>query len=212
MLRAGRGDLADGFCSGLPVAEEDPIEAFDLRQGMHAQRGAGENAEAAFRPEDEVADVGAGGAGREGWEIERAEEALQVAAEEVILDPAVVIGLLAGGSGGDPTSERGELEGLWEVTEGEAVRGQLGLEMRAADASFESRQVRRGIDVQEPAHVGEVEGDDGRAGLPRVDVYHNARTAPVGNQAGAELAGQAKQEPHLVVGSGVSNPVGNGAD
>src|SRR3989304_457724 len=70
-----------------------------------------------------------------------------VAAEEVILDPAVVIRLLAGRSGGDPTSERGELEGLWEVTEGEAVRGQLGLEMRAADASFEGGQVRRVINV-----------------------------------------------------------------
>jgi hypothetical protein len=132
-----------------------------------------------------------------------------MAAEEVILDPSVVIGLLAGGASGDPAPQRGELERLREVAEGKAVRGELGFEVWAADAGLEGGQVGRAVEMEEAVHVREIDGEDRPVSLRRVDVPHDARAPAVRNQADAGLATEPEQEANLFVGGWVGDSVGN---
>ena len=78
--------------------------------------------EAALGAEDELAQVRAGGGGRERRHVERAGRGLERAAREQLLDPPGAEAAKARPAGRHPAADRRELEGLGLVSDREAAR------------------------------------------------------------------------------------------
>ena len=103
------------------------------------------------------------GACRAGWlagQDERAERRLECATGEQVFDAAVMIGLLAGRTRGNPAAEGGILPRLGEVAERVALSVERLLEGGTGDASLESRQSAGLIQIKQPAQAAHIERED----------------------------------------------------
>ncbi len=81
-------------------------------------------------------------------------------------------------SRGQPAAERGELEGLREVPQRQAVRPQLALEARTEHPRLHAGRPAGAVDLEHPVETGQVEGDGG-AVEARLDAARDAAPAAV---------------------------------
>ena len=113
-------------------------------------------------PEDGLAQVGAGRVGRGGAEHELAGRRGDAQPDDHVVEAAEAGGGLAAGTGGGEAADRGELEGLREVAQREAVLGEGGLGGRTAHARLEDGGVRDLVDGEELVEPDQVEARPGR--------------------------------------------------
>src|SRR6185437_4727493 len=101
-----------------------------------------------------------------------------------VLDVGPRSGEVTGGARGDPAAERGQLERLWEVAQGQAVLGQLGLQVGAGRAPLDESCTRDLVDLEHAAQAAEVDRDGAVVGGADVglDSPHDTGAAAVGNR------------------------------
>ena len=93
-------------------------------------------------------------------------------------DVAVAVGLHARRARRDPAAERRVRERVGVVPEGPALGVELLLQPRAVDAGLHAREPRGGVDVDEPVHALEVDGDHRpRLVARRLEAAGDARAA-----------------------------------
>ena len=119
------------------------------------------DAERALGAEEQLGEVGSDGRRRGAagaHDLAVGEDDLE--ADDEVLDLAVAGGVLAGAAAGDPAADRGEVEALREVADGQAVAAlQLGLEVRAERPGEDLDDPRLGVDLAEAGEAGQVEQD-----------------------------------------------------
>ena len=91
---------------------------------------------------------------------------------------------------GDPTAQRGELERLWEVAQGEAVLAQLRLQRGARRPALDARRAGDRVELQHAVEHAQVDRHRAVVGgtHARRDPTHHRGAAAVGNRGDA-LAG-----------------------
>ncbi len=110
--------------------DEQRDRSLVVRHRHRPDRRLGHDPEPTLRPEDDLAEVGAGSRGRMGRQVEGAGRGLEPSAGEQRLDPAEAERALAGRAGDDPAAERRELPGLRLVTQHPAPGPERRLERR----------------------------------------------------------------------------------
>ena len=173
------------------------IEADELDRGASAKArargdphpGLGDDAERALGAEPEAVGIGAGAGGGQapgGDQAARGDDGHR-------LDEVVDVGgagrVVTAGAGREPAAERRVLEGLREVAEGDAVRGEAGLERGAEGAGADARGTRELIDLVDAGELREIEaGDAGPVGARaerELDATDDAGAAAVGDRGDA---------------------------
>ncbi len=118
---------------------------------------------------------------------------------------------MSAGAGRDPAAQARELEGLGEVTEGQAVGPELSLEVRAQDPGLDPRGPGGPIDFQYPAQMGEVDADGAGVvsiGLTRhLHSADDARTPAEGNGGDVAATAPIEQGGHIALAAGIGHPV-----
>ncbi len=104
----------------------------------------------AFRPQNPLAQVRAGGGGGDSRDFESAGRRLDPPAGEQPLDPAIARRLLAGRARCDPAAEGRVVEALRIVAEHEVFGAQLRFEVRARHPGLEGCKLRQRIEPDEP--------------------------------------------------------------
>ena len=101
---------------------------------VHAHGRLDDHAERAFGAEQQLIQFGTARGTRHFERPDHTGRRHHARADQQIVDAAVAVRLLAGGARRDPAAQRRVLEGLREVAERVAARGERGLERRAVDA------------------------------------------------------------------------------
>ena len=132
-----------------PAAKADGLPSFPLGQGAHAHGGPRDDAQAPFRAEHPLAHVWASGRGGESGQLQGPGRRLHVPADEELLDAAVAQGLLAARTRSDPAAQGRVGEGLRKVAQGQAVRSQAFLDLRAGDPGTKGCETTRPVQVDQ---------------------------------------------------------------
>ena len=119
----------------------------------------GQHAEGALRAEEQLPQVGAGGARGRAPELQFAGGGGHPQGVHQVVEPAVPAGGLAARPRRRVPAERGVLEALREVPEGVAARAEQLLGLRPGRPGAEGREQRRLVEVDEGRGGGEVERD-----------------------------------------------------
>ena len=144
----------------VPVREKQGVKALVLRQRRDPQRGLGQNAKAAFRAQYQFAQVRPGAGRGQGRDAQRAQRRLQPPAGKQLLDAAIAQRLLAAGARHHPATHGGVLKRLRKVTQRVALCAQLRLHQRPRRARAKGCQLAGFVQVQQPVHTGEIDGQN----------------------------------------------------
>ena len=150
--RAGRGDAA-----GV-VVEVHRAPALPARPVLQPHPGLGDHAEGALGAEEQP--VGGGPGARAGQPAGLADPGRGDDAQRLdqVVDVGVEGGEVPAGPGGEPAAEGGELEGLREVAQGQAVRAQLVFQVRAEDAGLDAGGAAGRVDLEHAVEAGRGRG------------------------------------------------------
>ncbi len=187
MLRQHAHDLG-----GVPPAPEDEaLVAFPLRQRPHPHGDLGDDSEHPLATDGQRPQVRSGRRGRCHAETPRPRGRRQPDSLHHVFEPAVSRRRLPRRTRRGEAPERGPLERLRHVAQGETVRGEETLRVGASDPGLEHGQPRGRIDGDEPVEPCEIHHDhrglvpsqrghptdDGRASAERhhPDVVGHAR-------------------------------------
>ena len=131
-------------CAAGPASQDGSHPAFvaALTAGIGRTRSVTSvtTPKRALRPEDEPAQVRAGGAARHRRQHQLADRRRHPQADDEVVDAAVAGRRLTGGPGHDVAAERRAFEALRHMAEGEAVLGERRLRGGRADARLERRR------------------------------------------------------------------------
>ena len=162
--------------------------------------GEGYHPERALRPHDQLAQVGSRRAGGMGREVELSGRGRAAQAEDELVDAPIARGRLPGRARGDVAADRGVLVALREVAEREALRVELGLGRRAAQAGLERRRERAPVDPGHPVEAAQVERDDGgELAAQRLHAADHARPPAERDDRDLRLRAGGEDRDHLLV-------------
>ena len=171
--------------SAVPVRDEVAAEPFELRRRAGPDGDVGQDAEPSLGAEDELAEIGAGGRGGVGRQVERPARRFEVAAREQVLDPTEPARLLSGRAGHDPATDGGRLERLREVAERHAVRRKCLFDGRTRRPGTERREAAGLVHRVEAGHRAKIHGHERSVRRPCGHPTDDARPAAVRCQARA---------------------------
>ena len=130
--------IAESGDAVLQAVEEDAAIILHRRQGMDTHRGLGDETVGALGADEQLQKAGAGSGGGRVLRLDDAVRGDDPHGLGQVLDLAIADGILTGRAGGDPAAEGGELEGLGEVAQREALRVQLGFHLRSGRAGLDA--------------------------------------------------------------------------
>jgi hypothetical protein len=180
-----------------PAGHRPGIDPIRRGQRGRPQDDVGEEPEPALRPEDELAQVRAGGGGGERRQVERPGGRLEDAAREQLLDAADAQTPHPRAAGRDPAPDRRELERLRLVAHRQAVGGERLGEGWPGGPGARRHQAAPLVDGRHARDARQVDGDERVPRRTGVDPAHDARAAAVRDEAGAGRAGQVEDRADL---------------
>ncbi len=157
---------------------------------LHAHPGLGDHAERALRAGEHPVGARPGAGARQPPRLPLARGRDRADRLDEVLDVRPHGREMARRARGDPAAERGELKGLREVAQGEAVLGELRLERGAGRARLDARRARDRVDLEHAVERAQVDRD--RAVVRRPDVRRDAaddRRAAAERDRGDALGG-----------------------
>ena len=212
MTVGSRPDWASVRIAAAPSANDGQRHpSYTLVSGSvaHPHGDRGDHAEGALGAEEQLAQVGAGRVGRRGAEVEPAARGGDGEADDERVEAAVAGARLAAGPGGGEAADGGELEGLREVAEGQAVLGEQRLGLGAAQAGLEGGGHRRRVDGEQPLHPDQVEAEQAGVPLaPRGQAAGHRRAAAERDDGEVVLDGVRQDGGDVVVAAGPDHRVG----
>ena len=174
-----------------------------------AHGDSGDDTEGALGAHHHLAQVGTGGVGRRVAQHELALGSRDPEADHERVEPAVARGGLARGTRHREAADRGVLEGLREVAQGQAVLGKQRLGLRATQTRLEGGGHRVGVDREQPVEADQVEGDHaGEVAAPSDQAADDRGAAAEGDQRDAVGHAPLDQCGHLVVRARAYDGVG----
>lgn len=208
-LDAGEGKadldaLADGLDSSGNSGEGAEGDAGGLRQRVEAERDFSDDAEGAFRADEEASQVvtGAGFAGARAGVDDAAVGEDDGEGEDVFAHGAVTDGSGSGGAGGGHAAQGGVGAGVDE--EGDAAGLERGSQLGAGNAGFDGGIHVVDADAEDAVHAGHVDGDAAAGG---VDVALERRARAKRDDGEAELGADGGDAADLVGGVGEADEV-----
>nr|BFE81428.1 hypothetical protein GCM10020093_040290 [Planobispora longispora] len=207
--RAVLGQAAQRRPAGGEGVEPPALVDPHGRGPAHPEPERGDHPEGALGAEDHLAQVGPGGGLGRAAEVEGAARGGHGHADDHVVEAAVPGRGLATGAGRGEAAQRGVLERLREVPQGELVGGQQFLGLRPAQTRLQLRDHRLGVHRDEPVEPGQVEGDDPGMPLTRRRQSADDRGAPAERDHRDPVRGADPQQlQHLVVRAGQQHGVG----
>ena len=185
-----RGLAGEVVQKGQPAREirkENRVVALHFRQREDFHDGPGHNAEPAFGAEEPAPRVAAHRFSRRHRAARKsALRRHHIHIQHQILDVAVAILLHAAGVGGDPAAQRGELNAVGLVPQGEAVLGELRRNMPSHCTGLDAGHLIGGINPQNAAEAAHIHRNNAaRFALRTGQRVGDIGAAAVGNQASA---------------------------
>jgi len=196
----------------LPIRKEPSMKRFVPCCRPHAHRCLGDDADAPFGAENELANVQTRGGGRKRGNVERAGRRFDARSGEELFDASVFERLLSGRARRDPSAERRVFERLRKVSERVAAIAQLRFQVRTGDAGFEAREPARCIEIEEPLHALEGDREHRCFARRRIHVSGDARAAAIWNDARSAAFGQFEQIAYVACRLRKRDAVGNAID
>ena len=210
--QVGLRQCAHRFDASLPMGEEHGVEVFVRGQRANAYRGLGDQAQAAFRAHQRLAQIGPGTGGRQASDGDATTRGRQSRAMKQLLDAPIAQRLLAAGARHHPATHRGVLITLRKVAQQVTVRLELCIHHRARCARFEGGEPVARINVLEPVELLETQVDDRPIARRHIEMTHHAGATTPGNDHGPSLQSSGQRLIGLIRCGGQRDSIRHGAD
>ncbi len=179
-IEAGLRDRPDRARGGEEIGKADGAAGAKARPVLQPHPGLGDDAENAFRADEQAVGAGPGARSGQPARLDRTLGRHHAQAFDKIVDMGVEAGEMAAGAGRDPAAEGRIFEALRKMPQGQPVRLELGFERRAEGAALDARGARAAVDLDHPAKMPQIEGDRrlvAGAVDPRLDAADDAGAA-----------------------------------
>ena len=188
-VQAGLGERPHRAGARLEGVEQHAPGLLEAGRRLHAHPGLGDHPEDPLGPDQEAVGAGPRAGGGQAAALPGPARSERPDGLHEVVDVRVQRGVVPPGPGGDPAAERRVLERLGEVTQGQPVPGELGLEPRAGGAGLDPGGARHRVHLEHTVQRAQV--DRHRSGVlarhPRLHPAHHAGPAAERNRGGAGL-------------------------
>ncbi len=177
---------------------------------LHAHPRLGDDSQHALRAGEHPVGAGPGARAGQAARLPRARRCDRADRLDEVLDVRPHGREVPGRARRDPPAEGGELEGLREVAQRQAVLGELALQRRAGGARLDARGAGDGVHLHHPVQRAHVERDGAVVGGGDLGPHspHHARAAAVGDRGHALRRAPLQHLLHLALRAGAGDEVG----
>ena len=146
-----------GFDAGFELHKQVAVSTTRLGPGMHSHRRFRNHSQSSLTADAQMIDIDAVRGLGHGSRRQHTQRRDHSQRDYHILDLAVLVALHSGRPGGDPPAERGVQEGIWKVTECQAVSIQLLFQIGTKGAGLDARRKGLCIHCEHAPHAPHIE-------------------------------------------------------